>query len=139
MTYQTRQRSAIVGFLRSTPDSVYTIKEITQALQSDASLEKPPAESTVYRIVAALVADGIMKRIPCENGRRVVYSLTADESCMQHLHLQCRQCGRLYHMGNDESRTILHLIALNERFIIDSSAVLSGICIGCREKEEPHE
>lgn len=130
--YNTLQREELIAFMSRHKSSAYTVKEIADMMKQDASIPKPPGESTVYRLIKDLVESGEVKRTVRGNSRTFVYQLTDGESCHHHLHMKCVSCGKLYHMDDEASRELVERILKEDSFEIDSSAVLPGKCGGCR-------
>lgn len=130
--YNTVQREALVRFLKEHKSSAFTISEIYKQMKLDTSISKLPGESTVYRLMKELVSSGAVKRTIKGSGRQFVYQITDDENCGQHLHMKCLECGRLYHMGDAESRKITEQILGNDSFALDCSTVLLGKCGSCK-------
>ena len=66
--YNTEQKKLLLGFLEENHDSAYTIEEIAQELKSRGA---NVGKSTVYRLIAKLVDDGILQRISDGKTRKV--------------------------------------------------------------------
>lgn len=130
--YNTVQRDELIRFLKSNKTSAFTISEIHTQMKTDPSVCKVPGESTLYRLIKELVKNGTVKRTVKGSGRQFVYQITDEENCGQHLHMKCLECGKLYHMNDDESKEIAEKILGSDSFALDSSTVLLGKCEFCR-------
>lgn len=133
--YKTAQREELLRFLNAHSDRAFTIREIAEMIKNDDSAAKVPGESTVYRLIKELVADGEVRRTVKGNSRTFVYQIVNGSDCGHHLHMKCTVCGKLCHMDDEESREILEKIRSNDLFEVDSSTVLMGKCAVCNDKK----
>ena len=128
MTYNTEKRAALISFLENNSDGAFTIDEIADRLSPDGS-----GKSTYYRLVSKLVEEGVIKRISDERTRHTTYQYLGDNGCCEHLHLKCKECGRLIHLDHDASHAVEEAIMGLGGFSIDEGAILFGRCRGCKE------
>lgn len=95
-----------------------------------------PDLSTVYRNLDHLCEQGLLKRQMQADRTYAYQPLKADHSCASHLHMYCRNCGRLIHLNNNEMKQIQDLLAKDYGFSLDvESSRLIGLCPSCRQKE----
>ncbi len=129
--YSTRQRKALLAYLHAHPDESFSARQIADALQTeDVSL------SAVYRNLAALEAQGMIRRAPKDGSNEVFYRFTQADACKEHLHLSCSQCGKTFHMDVPATDSLVRQVAQTADFQIDrSNTVLYGICGACQEKQ----
>ena len=131
-SYNTEQRSQLVGFLRENKHRHFTVDAIIYELKNKGILLP---KSTIYRQINKLVASGAVRRFEDENSRNFVYQY-ADQKhdCDSHFHLKCKKCGRLIHIHCDYLSEAKEHIAESHGFIIGSErAVIYGVCRGCEE------
>lgn len=134
--YHTEQKKTLLRFLREHRAEAYTIEEAARELKTLYG-ESAPAKSTVYRLMQRLVEDGEVKRLVMGNSRRFVYQLTDGATCHSHLHMQCRACGRLFHLEERISHALARQIADAEGFTLcESDTVLLGECATCHHARE---
>ena len=134
--YHTEQKKMLLQFLREHQAEAYTIEEAACALKARYGASAP-AKSTVYRLVQRLVEEGEVKRLVMGNSRRFVYQLTNGASCHSHLHMQCRACGRLFHLEERISHALARQIAETDGFTLcESDTVLLGECAACHRARE---
>ena len=127
--YATRQRKALLAFLHSHPDESFSARRITEALR-----EENISLSAVYRNLAALEAQGMIRRTPKDGSNEVFYRFTQAETCKQHLHLQCSQCGKTFHMDCPATESLVEQVAQCADFHLDrSTTVLYGVCSACHD------
>ena len=135
--YKTEQKKAIFNFLAAHSEQAFTMDEIVEALQSDASLPAAPGKSTVYRIIPSLVEEGRVKRFVEGTSRHFRYQLVNKEHCDSHLHMKCLECGKLYHMEDGESEEIIHQIMEKHGFSVnEQNTVLMGCCENCHMSDK---
>ena len=97
MKYTTGKKEAIIAFLSENSAKAFTLEEIAAAITPDGK-----GRSTVYRIVAELLEEGKVHRYSDGKTRHCTYQYTGTE-CHSHLHLKCRECGKLIHLTDKVS------------------------------------
>lgn len=130
MTYKTGKRDAILEFLSKNSESSFTLEEICDVIASDGH-----GKSTVYRIVSELVENGCIRRISDGKTRHCTYQYVGDEECRCHLHLKCRDCGRLYHLDHKLSDELSKKLS-EGGFSLDEGAMLFGTCRECMDTDK---
>ena len=128
MKYTTGKRQRIIDFLAENCQNAYTLEEISSALTEDGK-----GKSTVYRIVSELVGEGKITRISDGRTRHCTYQYVGGETCHAHLHLKCKGCGRLVHLGEGESRRFERVLLDIGGFVIEEGTLLFGTCKECAE------
>ena len=124
--YHTEQKKILLDFLKSNSGNSYTIDEITAALGNNVG------KSTVYRLMTKLVEEKRVHKSAGE-GRRFVYRITADEHCKHHLHLQCKDCGKVLHLDEATSDALLDSVMCAKDFLVsEEDTVLMGKCAVCK-------
>lgn len=126
MTYNTEKRSEITDFLARGKGKAFTVDEICHAIGADES-----GKSTVYRIISKLVKEGTLIKITDEHSRHTTYQYLGEEACCEHLHLKCKECGRLIHLDHETSHLLENQIKSAGHFVLDEGAMLFGRCEGC--------
>ena len=123
--YMTRQRKALLAFLGAHADELLSAREIADAL--DVSL------SAVYRNLAALEHEGVLRRGGVNNSRESIYQYTGAAACRDCLHLSCTRCGRTFHMSAAGAERLQRDALRSDEFRIDrGETVLYGLCRECR-------
>ena len=127
--YLTRQRKQLLKYLSEHTDEQMTARQIVDALTAESI-----SISAVYRNLAALEEDGLLKRSVREGTREVFYQYIAAEECKDSLHLSCRICGKSIHLGKSETEQLLQSTLESTGFQIDKSeTILYGVCADCRK------
>ena len=125
--YSTKQRKLLTDFLASHPDSLLSADEITEALEASGI-----SRSAVYRNLAALEADGKIRRASKEGDRRVYFQYLDVEDCKDAIHLFCKKCGRTIHMETSAAEALVKTIEGSQSFTLDKTeTVLYGTCGEC--------
>lgn len=128
--YSTRQRTLLREYLAARSDEEMTAREIASALETQGI-----SKSAVYRNLADLEEEGLLKRRTLQGSREIHYRYLGKESCAEALHLSCKVCGRTIHMSSQETEFFVRTIAANDRFLLDRhETVLYGTCRNCRKK-----
>lgn len=128
MTYNTEKRTAVISFLENNSSRAFTIDEIAEKLSPDGK-----GKSTYYRLISKLVEEGAIKRISDEKTRHTTYQYLGNTECGEHLHLKCKECGKLIHLDHRTSHAVEDKILEMGGFSIDEGAILFGKCKGCKE------
>ena len=128
MGYNTGKREKILAFLTNNANESYTLESISEALTTDGK-----GKSTVYRIVSELVEEGCVRRLSDGKTRHCTYQYVGDEHCHHHLHLKCKECGRLVHLDENVSKDFERTVMNIGGFAIEEGTFLFGICKDCGE------
>lgn len=133
--YETKQRRILLDYLNAHPDRGFSVEELYDGLVAENSADAMPGKSTIYRLIARLVSEGLVKRFAVGNGRMFAYQIVACDACDAHLHLKCTECGCLYHMDHAVSEQIMREVLSRSDFSLnEKETVLFGICKGCKIK-----
>ena len=129
--YMTQQKKELLAFLELHSERHFTIEQIAGEMDGIG-------KSTVYRLIAKLVADGTVRRFEAPKAKAFVYQFAGKEnSCDCHFHLKCAKCGRLIHMECDRLSAVKEHIANEHNFLIGADcAVLYGECTSCHIEEK---
>ena len=125
MKYITGNREQILDLLSKNDDRSFTIEEIVNCVTSDGK-----GKSTVYRIVSELTVSGCIKRLSDGATRHCTYQYVGDHECLAHLHLKCRDCGKLIHLDDGISHEFCDAL-LSCGFSVEEGSMLFGKCQKC--------
>ncbi len=127
MTYSTEQRNILLSFLQQNPDTMFSPKQIEQALSS-----KNISRSAVYRNLAELEAEQKIKRCSKSGCKQAFYQYFDLAECKNHIHLSCTVCGKIFHMENKIAEALVSEVISEEGFQINKGeTTLFGICKTC--------
>ena len=90
MQYHTRQKDSILALLREQEEHFLTVDEIRLRLTQDGI---SVGQSTVYRTVERLVADGVVSKVPSVDRSSARYCYVGRPETAAHGKLVCLQCG----------------------------------------------
>ena len=129
--YATEQKKILSDFLKENSDRAFSIEELIEGMRASYG-DHVPGTSTVYRLMNRLVEEGVVKRFVKGHSRRFLYQAVRDEHCRSHLHLKCIGCGKLLHLDEHISDTLLDTIrATNDFSVNEEETVLFGECSTC--------
>ena len=126
--YMTKQRRILLDYFSRHTHEALSAKQIADALGEDQI-----SASAVYRNLAALEEDGLLKRVSKPGSHEAFFQYTDDSRCHEKLHLSCKRCGKMYHMNTSRAELLIRTIAEKEGFSVDrSETVLYGLCEACQ-------
>ena len=130
MKYKTGKRELIIKFLRINSARAFTLEEISDEIASDGK-----GKSTVYRIVSELVSNGSVRRLSDGKTRHCTYQYIGDAECASHLHLKCRDCGKLIHLCDEISNEFASALLSLDGFTLEAGSMLFGKCANCKSED----
>ena len=134
MKYTTGKKEAIVAFLSENCEKSFSLEEIAERITPDGK-----GKSTVYRLVAELVDTGDIKRLSDAKTRHCTYQYVGREECHSHLHLKCRDCGKLIHLNDKISSELTCALRTAGGFALDEGCIFYGKCISCAPHGHTHK
>ncbi len=132
-TYMTGPRKQILDFFIAHKDQHHTVEEVCNAL---SGAKDAPGKSTVYRQIARLCEDGVLRRFASAGASSFVYQYAVGQDCQHHFHLKCDRCGRLVHMECEHLYGVRRHIQNEHGFLIGGTSVIYGICATCAGGKE---
>ena len=128
--YRTRQRDALLSYLISAPGAHVTAADVCDYFRSQGS---PIGQSTVYRQLESLVADGLVKKYFTGAHSPACFEYIAgidqDSACF---HFKCEKCGRLIHLQCGELAGMqTHLLERHQLSLDPARTVFYGLCDRC--------
>ena len=126
MKYQTKNKIRLLEILKENSDRHLTIEEII-------SLAHDVPKASVYRIIDALVKEGLVRQYSISVHSPSCYQYI--EGSHSHFHLLCSRCGKLIHLECHEVDKLIKHINKEHGFEVDISKVnLYGLCKECQSK-----
>ena len=127
MAYITEQRRLLHNFFETHPHDAFCVKDIYAALS-----EHGISMSAIYRNLASMKKDGLVRCIADEDSRDTYYRFVHSVHCTDALHLTCTDCGKTFHMNAAVAEKIQSQLDMLDGFRIDKDkTVLYGICKEC--------
>lgn len=100
LSYQTKQKKAILDFLKLNCDEPITISQISEWLRK---MGIQVGMTTIYRNMDALVEQGIVKKYAMEGNAGAYFEYIGDiEQQQRQFHFRCKDCGKLLHFQSEE-------------------------------------
>lgn len=134
MGYRTEQKKLLLLYLSTHAERAFSLCEL-----ADTMAECGVGKSTVYRLVAQMCEEGVVRRYAKERGRGYLYQYLNRSDCAAHLHLRCTSCGRITHLGEEETALFERILEQNNHFLLDDQrTLLFGRCATCEGKGSGH-
>ncbi|MBR3045624.1 MAG: transcriptional repressor [Oscillospiraceae bacterium] len=130
-TYKTVQRDALLSFFRSHCHTAMTVPQIYEKMLCEQA-DYVPGESTIYRLVKRLAAEGILTKHIDMQSCQYMYQLSDGEACHCKVRMHCKSCGRIIELQNDCSHKLLGELLTEESFAADHEIIITGICKDCK-------
>ena len=131
--YKTAAKEALVTYLTQNGAHPQSAEAIRAGL---AERGHAVGQSTVYRLLGALCADGTVKKYHADKeGEGFVYQYVGSHlQCHRHLHLQCVRCGAVHHLECNYNAQLAEHLRSEHGFVVDCGrSVLLGLCAACAE------
>lgn len=123
--YQTNHQKEILALFEKNPQQGYTAMAIVEQFRDTIN------KATIYRKLKNLEENKMIRKSfnPSKNSYEYQYST----NCENHLHLVCKECGKIIHLTCSEANEFVTHIALQHAFEIDAcSTTLVGLCKECK-------
>ena len=132
-SYNTKARKYILDFLQSNSDITVAVSDILEYL-ADRGISVN--FTTVYRYLNKLANERKIIKITDESGKAVFQFVGNKNSCSEHIHIECTNCGRLEHIECDFMDHIrTHLFNDHGFDLKCEGSILYGICSACKNKK----
>lgn len=131
-SYQTKSRKELLAYCERMGNRRFCAKDIFDYLkEQNISMNS----ATVYRNLDKLVSDKILLRTKSSQEDSCYYQYAGENShCHEHLHLQCKKCGRIIHFEDSVMDKLNSFIQKELKMaLIPSESLLIGLCDECRK------
>lgn len=133
--YHTRNKDAIMAYLalhREHSFSACDVNEYMQANGMQVSL------TTIYRNLDRLTESGsLMKYKTAEDESCRYQCVKPHAQCHEHIHMQCRECGKVLHMECNFMEEITKHLYEHHGFLLEcTGSVLMGLCEECKKRRD---
>ena len=130
--YNTNQRKILLDYLAAHHDCALSASRIAEDLGGCGI-----STSAVYRNLAALEAEGAVRRCAKSGDRTAYYQFVGRAECKNRIHLSCIKCGKTCHLSAADAETVVETVAEAEGFLVDrNETVLYGVCGDCALSEK---
>lgn len=129
--YQTKQKTAIIEYLKANSESHLAVDQILFDLNKR---NIKVSSATLYRFLDNLINLNMVRKIILDNSNKACFQYI-NSSCHSHYHLMCTKCNKLYHLRCDEIDELIDHVYKNHDFKIEPERILLyGICKDCEGK-----
>jgi Fur family ferric uptake transcriptional regulator len=131
--YNTKQKMQIIELLKSSQDKHLTADDMMMIFQMK---KINVSRATLYRYLDVLVQTGVIKKFYLGEGEKACYQyIGTNNSCKEHFHLVCLECGKLYHLECNRISDMVNHIEDEHKFKVDPGRIIFyGICEECQKE-----
>jgi Fur family ferric uptake transcriptional regulator len=127
--YHTRQGVSILDYMKSRGGAHVTV---TQAIRHFEDAEEAVGQTTVYRHLEKLAAEGKIRKYVMDGKSACYQYIDNEQNCREHFHLKCERCGSLIHADCDFLDEIARHVLDRHYFQINVlRTVFYGTCKKC--------
>lgn len=132
--YHTKCRTFIMEYLQSHKEQIFSASDVFQCLKAN---NQSVNLATVYRNLEKMTECGLLLKYKTADDESSVYQYVEPHAnCHEHLHMQCRGCGRVIHLECGFMNEITeHLLQHHGFYLECRGSVLTGLCRECQKKE----
>lgn len=129
--YQTRQREALLACFAAQPRELLTAQQVHALLLEQG---EPIGQTTVYRLIARLVAEGRIMEIKNPGGGAAKQYQHLPKS-PKHLSVRCFGCGLIAQLDCAAVEAFEKHLELGHGFsLMEGEALLPCICAACKQE-----
>ncbi len=130
-SYNTKQKDLILKVLKNNKDRLISPGMILDTLSANST---PVGKATLYRFLDMLVLTKEIRKSFNASTGSFEYQIAVGD-CSNHLHLKCKNCGRVVHLSCDDTREYIEHISIKHEFMIDQfESTIFGTCRKCMEE-----
>ena len=135
-THHSHYRDEILAKMKEAPEKRYGAQELYHLLKeegSDINL------ATVYRNLDRLEEEKRIHKLRMNGEEENMYQYMKP-ACSSHLHLYCRDCGKVIHLEEKQMEAIRQQLLSVYGFEVDcQESYVAGVCEECRRKEKKND
>lgn len=130
--YNTKISRKIIGLVELNEEKSFCASDIYSYLQKQGVKANL---ATIYRNLDRLTEIKALIRFRPANSDSFLYRFAGENrNCHEHLHMQCRECGKIYHLEGDFMKEITEYLAEQFGFDLEcENSSLSGSCEECKK------
>ena len=133
LEYKTKAKECIIEFLKKHEDKSFTAKDIYNEIVNSGNNINI---ATIYRNIDALVEKGQLLKTKDSQSDSTTYQYVEDPfECHHHLHIQCKNCGKIAHVDGKEFDELAYFIENKLGYTLEcGQSKLLGFCKECSKK-----
>lgn len=134
-TYHTKTKDLILEYIQANKVRRFSAGEIYYYLKG---MGKDVNLTTIYRNLDRLEEENLLMKYKTAKNDSATYQYVEPYgTCHEHLHLQCRNCGKIIHLEGPLMEEIQKYLHQNHSFQLECpGSVLVGLCGECKKKME---
>ena len=130
--YRTKCKDAIMEYLEVNKEHSFSAYDVHEYMRSNGIQINL---TTIYRNLDKLTDSGeIMKYKTTEDECCKYQCVKPHAHCHEHIHMQCRQCGKVLHMECKFMEALTEHLYEHHKFSLEcAGSVLTGLCEQCKK------
>ena len=130
--YRSKGSQIIEQFSKDHADQSFSAGEIVSHVKREGIKIDP---ATIYRNLDRMSEDGLLLKFKPQDSDAVVYQyIGGHEHCDHHMHMRCRQCGKLIHLECEFAQSFMKQVEEEYDFSIEPTITsLGGLCKDCKQ------
>lgn len=134
-SYNTKAVQEIQQYLKLQKGKSFSAADVYHYLENN---EVEVNQSTVYRTLDRMTEQGILVRFKTANSKNSYYRMSDEHhNCDEHLHMQCRKCGKVMHLDCDFMSDIKKNLMKQYGFTLEcNGSTLCGLCSECSKNKK---
>lgn len=129
--YKTKPRNLIMNYLMENTEKRFTARDVYSNLCESGQMIN---RATVYRNLEKLYQEGKLLRYKENDSNAAYYQYSDKGECNHHMHAQCSECGKIYHLDNEIVGEFEEKLKEAYGIKVDSGkTVLVGKCDNCKQ------
>lgn len=133
--YNTKGKDIILSYMQAHADRNFSANDVYQYLQEN---DTKMNITTVYRNLDRFADMGMLMKLKNAEDDRCRYQYKhPDGNCDEHIHMQCRECGKIFHLECRFMSEIAEHLYAHHGFTLESAgSMLNGLCKECKGTDE---
>ena len=135
MKYKTKASKLIKQYTDQHSDQSFTAHHLYEYIVEQGQAVNL---STIFRNLDQFVDEGILTKFKTGHNDVFMYRVNQDVfHCHEHLHLQCKECGKIIHIKKESMDSIIAMLEKDYKFFLDCDiSTIGGLCKTCMMKKE---
>lgn len=131
--YKTKFKDSIMSYLQENQEQGITANDIYVHMQEKGEQVNL---TTVYRNLEKLAERGLLMKYKTAGQGCCQYQYAGLHArCQEHIHMQCRSCGKILHLGCSFMEEISAHLLEHHQFLLEcNGSLLTGLCEECRKR-----
>lgn len=132
--YRTKNRDMMLAYMKEHKDRTLYVSDIHAYMKEQGVNVNV---TTIYRFLDKLQEEHRVLKYATEKGERAGFQYVDEgNSCREHLHVKCSECGRVIHLDCGFMDEIRKHLEKHHHFELEcSGSSLFGLCEECRKKK----